>query len=108
MPMLTPPQLAELEKLGPAIVRLRLQVATGEYWKAQMTGFHSGLINRVEVEEWLSQKDREDAEREQATRKTARIAVAGIVGVIAATAVGFLMIWLRNSGTELGQWWRVQ
>ena len=73
-----------------------------------MTGFRSGLMPRGEVEEWLSQKDREDAEREQATLKRARIVDwASIVGVI-AIVVGFLVIWLRNSGTVLGQWWRVQ
>ena len=109
MLMLTPPQLAELEALGPYIVRLRLQVATGRDRNAQMTGFRNGLMTRGDVEEWLSQKDREDAEREQATLKRARIVDwAGVVGVIAAIAVGFLAIWLRNGGTVLGQWWRVQ
>ena len=61
-----------------------------------MTGFRSGLLTRGEVEDWLSQKDQEDAERERATRKQARIAVAGIVGVIATIAVGFLVIWLQK------------
>ena len=105
MLMLTPPQLAELEALGPYIVRLRLQVATARDRNAQMTGFRSGLMTRGDVEEWLSQKDREDAEREQATLKRARIVDwAGVVGVIAAIAVGCLAIWLRNGGTVLGQW----
>ena len=61
-----------------------------------MTGFRSGLLTRGEVEDWLSQKDQEDAERERATLKQARIAVAGIVGVIATIAVGFLAIWLQK------------
>ena len=110
MPMLplTPPQLAELETLGPYIVRLRLQVAAGRDRNAQLTGFRSGVMTRGDVEEWLSQKDREDAERERATRKKARIAVACIVGVMATIAIGFFAIWLRNRGTVLGQWWRVQ
>ena len=44
MLLLTPPQLAELEALGPYIVRLRLQVATVRDRNAQMAGFRSGLI----------------------------------------------------------------
>ena len=96
MPMLTPPQLAELETLGPYIVRLRLQVATVRDRNAQMTGFRSGLMTRGEVEDWVSQKDREDAERERATTKQARIAVAGIVGVIATITAGFLATWLQK------------
>ena len=103
MLMLTPPQLAELEALGPYIIRLRLQVATGRDRNAQMTGFRSGLMTRGEVEEWLSQKDREDAERERATLKRAKIVDWASVGVIAAIVVGFLVIWLRNSGTVPGQ-----
>jgi len=110
MPMLTltPPQLAELETLGAYTVRLRLQVAAEKGRNAQMTGFRSGLMTRADVEDWVSQKDREDAERERATIKQARIAVACIVGVMATIAIGFLAIWLRNSETVLGQWWRVQ
>ena len=61
-----------------------------------MTGFRSGPMTCGEVEDWLSQKDREDAERERATRNQARIAVAGIVGVIATIAVGYLVIWLQK------------
>ena len=68
-----------------------------------MTGFRSGLMTRGEVEEWLSQKDREDAERERATLKRAKIVDWASVGVIAAIVVGFLVIWLRNSGTVPGQ-----
>jgi hypothetical protein len=101
MLMLTPPQRAELETLGPAIVRLRLQVAAGRdalSRNAQMTGFRSGLMTRGEVEDWLSQRDREDAEREQATRKWwARIAGwAGVVGVVAAIAGGILAFCLQK------------
>ena len=96
--MLTPPQRAELETLGPYIVRLRLQVATVRDRNAQMTGFRSGLMTRGEVEDWLSQKDRDDAELEQATRKWwARIAGwAGVVGVVVAIAGGILAIWLQQ------------
>ena len=91
--MLTPPQRAELETLGPYIVRLRLQVAAGRdalSRNAQMTGFRSGLMTRGEVEDWLSQRDQEDAEREQATRKWwARIAGwAGVVGARSAFQSG--------------------
>ncbi len=63
-----------------------------------MTGFRSGLMTRGEVEDWLSQRDQEDAEREQATRKWwARIAGwAGVVGVVVAIAGGILAIWLQQ------------
>ena len=107
---LTPPQLAELEALGPYIVRLRLQVAEGQGHLAQMKGFRSGLMTRADVEEWLSQKDREDAEQERATfRRRARIAGwVGIVAVIATLAVGFLVIWLKGGGFVPEQWWRVR
>jgi len=37
-----------------------------------------------------------DAERERATTKQARIAVAGIVGVIATITAGFLATWLQK------------
>ena len=55
-------------------------------------------MTRADVEEWLGPEDREDAERERATSKQARIAVASIVGVIATIAIGFLAIWSEIAG----------
>ena len=92
--MLTTEQRAELEHHRAASILFRLtQHGTGR--DGAISGFKCGDINRGDIEDWLAEKNAEEAVQQSATLRWARIAGwAGIVSVI-LTAIGIVIsIWL--------------
>jgi hypothetical protein len=104
---LTPEQRAELEKLGPDNVRIKL-VAGGPGAGASVPGFRTGhpgglggLMTRSDVEDWLAEKHveqvatrREEADVLRSTLTWARI--AGIAAIVFGLATIALTIWLAK------------
>ncbi len=74
LPMpLTDNQLAELEKLGVRAVLLRLE-NSGTGRGATMQHMASGIMQRGDVEDWLAQRTREEAEQQAETLRFAKLA----------------------------------
>ena len=96
---LTPEQRAELERLGPETIRLKLMLG-GPGRGASIPGFETGpfqSLTRSDVETWLAGKSVEEAVIQQSTLRWAKIAgIAAIAGVI-VSAIGILVtIWLTS------------
>src|SRR5260221_12733150 len=88
--MLTPIQTAALDKAGPDIVRLKL-VQYGPRRDQVMDGFDCGVMRIGDVEDWLSEKTREDVNRQVWTLRWAIVAgVAAIVAVIVTIVLALL------------------
>jgi hypothetical protein len=79
---LTPEQIDILEKLGPSNVRNRL-----EYARVAGTSVLPGLRSHDDVEEWLSQKDRQASKLQADTLRYAKAAFWGTVVTIGVTVV---------------------
>jgi hypothetical protein len=85
--MLKQDQRAELEKLGVENVRAKL-TSYGNVLGILHSFLQSGSPYRVDVEDWLAEKGRDEAARQRATLHWARIAGwAAIIGTL-LTAVG--------------------
>jgi hypothetical protein len=92
---LTPAQLAILNKLGASNVRPRLQYA-GAGSGSAVPGISSPDPSRIDVEEWLAEKDREASKLQTDTLWYAKAAfwgtisvgVAGIIVTILAAVFG--------------------
>ena len=88
---LTPEQRAELELLGPDLVRQKLLgVGTGR--GAAVSGFKGAedYLLRGDIEDWLSEKHSEDFRVQRSTLRWAKIAGwAAIISVV----VGLATLW---------------
>jgi hypothetical protein len=97
-------QRAELESLGPATIRAKLnQPGTGR--GASLFGFKTGVeggqLVRGDVEDWLAEKYIEEAATQNSILRWAKIAAwAGIASVIATVLIGAagigVTIWLAR------------
>jgi hypothetical protein len=100
---LTPEQLAELERLGPETIRLKLMLG-GPGRGASIPGFETGpfqSLTRSDVETWLAEKSIQEAAMQRSTLTWAKIAgIAGIICVIVTAIVGVVgiavTIWLAK------------
>jgi hypothetical protein len=92
---LTPAQLAILNKLGASNVRPRLQYA-GAGCGSAVPGISSPDPSRIDVEEWLAEKDREASKLQADTLwyakaafwATISVGVAGIIVTMVAALFG--------------------
>ncbi len=80
---LTPEQRAELERLGPETIRLKLMLG-GPGRGASIPGFETGpfqLLTRGDVETSLAEKSVEKSSRQDSTLRWEKI--AGVAGIVA-------------------------
>jgi hypothetical protein len=94
--MLTDEQRKELEAHGAMSIRFKL-MQHGAGRGASMSGFKCGDIIRGDIEDWLMEQSKTEAEQQSATLRWARIAGwAGIIGVVLAAigvALTALPVW---------------
>ncbi len=87
--MLTEVQRKELENLGATTIRFKL-TTHGAGRGASISGFTCGDVTRGDIEDWLAEKNREEAALQDKILFWARIAgVAGIAGVLLVLAQWF-------------------
>jgi hypothetical protein len=91
---LTSLQRSELEALAPATVRLMLlQGGRG----ASISGFKCGDITKGDIDDWLIEKNVEEAAIQLGTLRWAKIAgFAGIVSAVVTVIMGALAIYLAK------------
>jgi hypothetical protein len=89
-------QRAELEGLAPATVRLML-LQGGPGRGASISGFKCGDITKGDIDDWLIEKNIEEAAIQRGTLRWAKIAgFAGIVSVVVTVIMGALAIYLAK------------
>jgi hypothetical protein len=92
-------QRAELDTLDPATVRLKL-LQGGAGRGASITGFKCQDITSGDIQDWLSEKDKEQRRRDLQTfnysRWTFYVAVGALIAAIIGIIVTVIHVWSRE------------